>query len=540
MTSTTFIDKTTLIEAPWLNDVDALVYQGQLDDGTTGASISRYLPSGTGAVATTVQSKLRESVSVKDFGAVGDGVTDDSAAFSAMWAYIKSTYENPVANLVNVSVSAVVPPGQYLINTSINWTGLVTWNIHIEMRGAVLTAGSGCSGKAMIDATGVRGLHLEGGYIESTLAAASAPLCGILIGPAGTATCGNNNFRDVQIEGVFTLAPFVNIGSETTCYYNCYFAQTNTNTSAYAYVGDGLNHRAAVVSLYTTLRANDVAVSFTSNTFYSCHFRNYGGGSAAWVAQTSNWTVDKGCYILAFDRSSFEFYQTVTWRNYDFALSGLFETTQGAGLKNLITFILAGTDSSAIVNLRIDMAGGHYSDAMFNVTNEAGGTPTGTMALNQLDVRTFGGVVSGSKLFNVANGKKFSVDGVIRYRTSSQLNLYDCKRFVGQIETGDGSLISGTVGGGDVFSYSLIDPATFGGQVLAIAKGPDAYLGVQTFSYPILRGEGTATDIDLALQGKGAGNVRFGTRTASADAPITGYIEIKDLSGTVRKLAVIG
>ena len=39
-----------------------------------------YNPAGTGAVATTVQAKLRESVSVKDFGAVGDGVADDTVA----------------------------------------------------------------------------------------------------------------------------------------------------------------------------------------------------------------------------------------------------------------------------------------------------------------------------------------------------------------------------------------------------------------------------------------------------------------------------
>ena len=38
-----------------------------------GAGLVGYLPAGTGAVATTVQSKLRESVSMKDFGAVGDG-----------------------------------------------------------------------------------------------------------------------------------------------------------------------------------------------------------------------------------------------------------------------------------------------------------------------------------------------------------------------------------------------------------------------------------------------------------------------------------
>jgi hypothetical protein len=40
-----------------------------------------YDPAGIGAVPTTVQAKLRESVSVKDFGAVADGVTDDTAAF---------------------------------------------------------------------------------------------------------------------------------------------------------------------------------------------------------------------------------------------------------------------------------------------------------------------------------------------------------------------------------------------------------------------------------------------------------------------------
>ena len=39
-----------------------------------------FLQTGTGATARTVDAKLKDTVSVKDFGAVGDGVTDDTAA----------------------------------------------------------------------------------------------------------------------------------------------------------------------------------------------------------------------------------------------------------------------------------------------------------------------------------------------------------------------------------------------------------------------------------------------------------------------------
>jgi hypothetical protein len=51
-----------------------------------------FLASGTGAVQRTALTKFRDTVSVKDFGAVGDGVTDDAAAITAAIATGKAVY----------------------------------------------------------------------------------------------------------------------------------------------------------------------------------------------------------------------------------------------------------------------------------------------------------------------------------------------------------------------------------------------------------------------------------------------------------------
>jgi hypothetical protein len=86
----------------------------------TSADQVSYTPAGTGAVITNVQAKLRETVSVKDFGAVGDGVTDDTAAIQAA-----------IDTVFNAGGGTVhIPTGTYLVSGIVkNWIGAVTVRI---------------------------------------------------------------------------------------------------------------------------------------------------------------------------------------------------------------------------------------------------------------------------------------------------------------------------------------------------------------------------------------------------------------------------
>ena len=86
------------------NKNGSTVYSASASTDFMSAVDVSFQPAGTGATARTVQSKLRDTVSVKDFGAVGDGVADDTAAIQA------------AINSLSSEDSLYFPSGTYIVS----------------------------------------------------------------------------------------------------------------------------------------------------------------------------------------------------------------------------------------------------------------------------------------------------------------------------------------------------------------------------------------------------------------------------------------
>ena len=80
-------------------------------DATKGAAYVGYKHPGTGAVGRTVYARLNDTVNVKDFGATGDGVTDDTTAIQAA---IDAAALLGSSGILGTTV--YLPEGNYLIS----------------------------------------------------------------------------------------------------------------------------------------------------------------------------------------------------------------------------------------------------------------------------------------------------------------------------------------------------------------------------------------------------------------------------------------
>jgi hypothetical protein len=110
-----------------------------LSAGVTTSDLVSYTPPFTGSVATNVRSKLAQYVSVKDFGAKGDGVTNDTVAIQAA---ISSGYsiDFPTATYVCTGVLILSTANQ---NIRLNGSHLIVEGFEVQAESIVFDLGGG-------------------------------------------------------------------------------------------------------------------------------------------------------------------------------------------------------------------------------------------------------------------------------------------------------------------------------------------------------------------------------------------------------------
>ena len=132
-----------------------------------------YTASGTGAVLRTSSDKFADHVSVKDFGAIGDGLTDDTLA---------------IQQALTAAGAVYLPEGDYLI----------TATIPLTERQSII--GNGASSRIKCSTNNFTALEIRGGFVAVQNLAIDGGDIGILMRGANTA-CVQNSVSDVQIIG---------------------------------------------------------------------------------------------------------------------------------------------------------------------------------------------------------------------------------------------------------------------------------------------------------------------------------------------------
>jgi hypothetical protein len=248
----------------------------------TDASLVTYTPAGIGAVTTTVQNKLRQySVTPQDFGAVGDGVADDTAAIQAAWASGNNIY---------------FPSGQYKVTSSLNFTATVGRTITGAGRygaGRSVIFGTAAIGNyPVIDLSGSNGIRIQSLLIQNY----SNDVCfiGILLARVGAVSSQNQSLEDVAIYGNFFNSCLYSSSSEENTHYDLWAETTSIGGRSVSIVDVP---EAGVTSAYQNILSP--TGGNTVNRFISGRFINLTSNNSnrSFYIKSARQVMLHGCYI---------------------------------------------------------------------------------------------------------------------------------------------------------------------------------------------------------------------------------------------------
>jgi hypothetical protein len=281
--------------------------------GGGGGGPVDFTASGTGAVTRSSSDKFADLISIKDFGAVGDGLTNDTLAIQQALAAHDTVF---------------IPAGTYLITST----------IALGSRKTLIGAGQKSVIKAntnlfntleiRADYNTVQNLRIEGGLVGIKLFGSSGP-------------CVQNNISDVQIMGASTgILLDGHNDSNKPCYWNNF---------ARALIEQPLTH-----GVHLTLTgAGDTP---NANRFHAVRVFSKGAGTTG-----SGFYVEDG----SFNNSFFDCEANVNGPTADSCFR------LGAGSNKTLLVNLLTESTNTVPNVKLDS--GSLETAIVNLTSQSDG-----------------------------------------------------------------------------------------------------------------------------------------------------------------------
>lgn len=362
-----------------------------------GSALVGFIQSGTGAVSRTAQDKLRDFVSVKDFGAVGDGVTDDTVACNAALATGHSVLFDDgytfAVSALTLSASGVMLHGTGLIKKlaadgiSLNITGSNNLIDGLRFDGTAASPTPGPNNDT-IRVSGndntIRNCYIntsKGGGIAVTNAARNRILDNTILNVQNNSILiANLGADDNLVEG--------NYCSNTVAQNNIFLTADSSSgpTTNYIYRNKVLNN--------ICLGAGDTAIEVGQHNVAAIVEGNYAKGSVnppMLVRDSIDWLVCGNTFEAA---SSTESVAVVPQNEtFTFAARGLITANKVIGIATT-AMVYVGNDYVAVKD-------NHIADTVTAV-NASGSNLAGSGVL--VTVGLTGVEVSGNRIANVSNG----------------------------------------------------------------------------------------------------------------------------------------